>query len=163
MPPCPADPKILFLDEPTIGLDILAKQNIRKFIMDINKARKTTVILTTHDLGDVEQLCSRLMVINQGRIIEDGDLDSIIRRLAPNRNLVIDTSNYKGGFKYKDCETVKYEGGKLHLRFDRAKITVSELIAEVSAKMDINDLQIIEPDIEDAISSLYKNLSGRMN
>lgn len=155
-------PKILFLDEPTIGLDIVAKRNIRKFILDINRVRKTTVILTTHDLGDVEQLCSRLMVINQGRVIEDGGLDSIVSRLAPNHMLIIDTPGYKGGFEYKNCEVVKYENGKLYLKFDRNKLPVSKLIAEAAKNMDIVELSVVEPDIEDAIASLYKDFGRKL-
>ncbi|MFH1369518.1 MAG: ATP-binding cassette domain-containing protein [Elusimicrobiota bacterium] len=151
-------PKILFLDEPTIGLDLVAKHNIRKFILDINRMRKTTVILTTHDLNDVEQLCSRLMVINKGQIIEDGGLDSIVKRLAPNHMLIIESPTYKGGFQCKNCETVKYENGKLHLKFDRTKLPVSKLISEVAKNMDVVELSVVEPDIEDAISNLYRSL-----
>lgn len=152
-------PKILFLDEPTIGLDILAKQSIRKFVLDINRLRKTTVILTTHDLGDVEQLCSRLMVISKGRIMEDGDLDSIVQRLAPQHMLIIEAPGYPGGFTYRDCQTVKYEVGKLYLKFDRAKLPVSELISAAAKRMEIMELSVVEPEIEDVIANLYRDLS----
>jgi ABC-2 type transport system ATP-binding protein len=152
-------PKILFLDEPTIGLDILAKQSIRKFILDINRIRKTTVILTTHDLGDVEELCSRLMVISQGRIMVDGGLDSIVRRLAPQHLLIIEAPNYGGSFQYRDCQAVKYENGKLHLKFDRAKLPVSELISAAAKQMEIKELSVVEPEIEDVIANLYRDLS----
>lgn len=151
-------PKILFLDEPTIGLDIVAKRNIRKFILDMNELRKITVILTTHDLGDVEQLCSRLMVINQGRVIEDGGLDSIVNKLAPSHMLIIDAPAYKGGFQCRHCDVVKFENGKLHLKFDRTKLSVSKLISEAAKQMEIAELRVVEPDIEDAITNLYRNI-----
>lgn len=152
-------PKVLFLDEPTIGLDVLAKQAVRKFILDINAARRTTIILTTHDLSDVEQLCARLMVINQGRIIEDGDLSSIIARLAPHHLLVVDTTEYHNDFSYPHCEVVGFEGDKLSIKFDRSKVSAPELIAEVTKKVKVNDLSVMEPEIEDVIAGLYRRLS----
>ena len=153
-------PKILFLDEPTIGLDVLAKQNVRKFILDINRERKTTIILTTHDLSDVESLCSRLIVINKGKIIEDGNLDSIILKLAPYHLLIVDTDNYNNDLSCRDCEVVKYEANKLFVKFNRDKWSASELITEVSKKVRIKDLSIEEPDIEEVIADFYRNLSG---
>ena len=83
-------PSILFLDEPTIGLDADAKHAIRNFIKEINRKRSVTVILTTHDLDDVEQLCSRLVVVNHGKVVEDGPIDSIIHKLTPHRLLVVE-------------------------------------------------------------------------
>ena len=82
-------PDVLFLDEPTIGLDVDAKHAIRKFIKEINQTRGTTVILTTHDLGDIQELCKRLIIINDGVIIEDGSLDELIARIAPYIQLII--------------------------------------------------------------------------
>ncbi|MGN1340268.1 MAG: ATP-binding cassette domain-containing protein, partial [Oscillospiraceae bacterium] len=81
-------PDVLFLDEPTIGLDVDAKHAIRRFIKEINETRKTTIILTTHDLGDIQELCKRIIIINKGMVIEDGSLDELIDRIAPYRQLV---------------------------------------------------------------------------
>ena len=83
-------PKVLFLDEPTIGLDVSAKYALRKFIKEINKVRKTTVILTTHDLGDIQELCERLIIINHGEMMEDGNLSQIVDRIAPYKTLVVE-------------------------------------------------------------------------
>ena len=83
-------PKVLFLDEPTIGLDVSAKYALRKFIKEINKVRKTTVILTTHDLGDIQELCERLIIINHGKMMEDGNLSQIVDRIAPYKTLVVE-------------------------------------------------------------------------
>ena len=82
-------PEVLFLDEPTIGLDVSAKYALRKFIREINRVRKTTVILTTHDLGDIQELCERIIIINHGKIVEDGNLSQIVDRIAPYRTLVV--------------------------------------------------------------------------
>jgi ABC-2 type transport system ATP-binding protein len=151
-------PNILFLDEPTIGLDVLAKQNVRRFILDINRARKTTIILTTHDLSDVEHLCSRLMVINRGEIIEYGALDSIVRKLAPYHLVIIDTNAYQNDFIFRHCEVVKYEFNKLFIRFDKTKVSAQEVVKEAAKKVEINDLSIKEPDIEEVIADFYKKL-----
>lgn len=83
-------PDVLFLDEPTIGLDVEAKYFVRKFIKEVNQRNKTTIILTTHDLGDIQELCQRVIIINEGRIIEDGSLDALIDKIAPYRLLIID-------------------------------------------------------------------------
>lgn len=82
-------PKVLFLDEPTIGLDVGTKYSLRKFIKEINRLRKTTVILTTHDLGDIQQLCERIIIINSGVMMEDGNLSEIVERIAPYRTLKV--------------------------------------------------------------------------
>ena len=83
-------PGVLFLDEPTIGLDVSAKYALRKFIKEINKTRRTTVILTTHDLGDIQELCERLIIINHGVMMEDGRLSEIVDRIAPYKTLVVE-------------------------------------------------------------------------
>ena len=90
-------PDILFLDEPTIGLDVDAKHAIRKFIRQINETRKTTIILTTHDLGDIQELCKRIIIINKGVVIEDGSLDEIADRIAPYRLLAYILDKLCGG------------------------------------------------------------------
>src|SRR5206468_12468739 len=84
------DPTILYLDEPTIGLDIVSKTRVREFLADVNRERGVTVLLTTHDLDDVEQLCSRLVVIDHGRVVLDSTIDDVKRQYAPHRTLVVD-------------------------------------------------------------------------
>lgn len=148
-------PSILFLDEPTIGLDIEAKHNIRDFILKLNKEKKATVILTTHDLGDVEKLCKRLIVINNGKIVEDGPLEKIVERLAPYRLLVIDCESEPKDFKHPKAELVKKEGCRIWLRFKRKGISAAALISELSMKIPIKDLRVQEPEIEDAIKQIY--------
>lgn len=150
-------PPILFLDEPTIGLDIEAKHSIRKLITEINQKKGTTVILTTHDLDDVEQLCKRLIVINHGKIVEDGPLQSIIDRMAPFRILVVELDCPQPGIDHPRAEVIKQERHKVWLRFEKSKITASELIADLTKVYHIRDLSVKEPDIEELVREIYKN------
>ena len=102
-------PKVLFLDEPTIGLDVSAKYALRKFIKEINKARKTTVILTTHDLGDIRELCERIIIINHGVMMEDGPLSRIADRIAPYKTLVVEYYD-ESAPEHDKCEMVEHSG-----------------------------------------------------
>jgi ABC-2 type transport system ATP-binding protein len=149
------EPAILFLDEPTIGLDIDAKYRIRDMIREINQTRRTTVLLTTHDLDDVEQLCQRLIVINHGRVVEDGPLQELVDRLAPYRVLLVDAEKLPEGLSFPQAEIVRRDTHRLWLKFDRAQITAAELIQQVSSRVTIRDLSIEEPSIEDMVQRLY--------
>ncbi|MFD0673377.1 ATP-binding cassette domain-containing protein [Cohnella sp. GCM10027633] len=150
------EPSVLFLDEPTIGLDADAKHAIRRFILTMNRERKMTVVLTTHDLDDVEQLCSRLLVVNHGKIVEDGPLDAIVGKLAPNRLLVIELSEEVRAPEHAKAKVVKQDGLKVWYQFEKAGITAADLIADLSGKLPIRDLSVQEPDIEDAIREVYR-------
>ncbi|SFT17090.1 ATP-binding cassette domain-containing protein [Paenibacillus sp. BC26] len=154
-------PSVLFLDEPTIGLDVEAKQNIRTFIKEMNMKRGTTIILTTHDLDDVEQLCKRLIVINHGKVVEDGPLSELILRMAPYRLLVLDLSQLPepSALQHPGAELIKQEGLKLTYRFHKSDISASELISGLSAKLSVVDLSVKEPDIEDMIREMYRSSS----
>jgi ABC-2 type transport system ATP-binding protein len=150
------DPKILFLDEPTIGLDVIAKERIRQFIHYINKERGTTILLTTHDLSDVEKLCERVMIIDQGKLLFDGYLSILKEKFGGSRQLLVEFSEY-----YPDCSV---EGAKILSQdnqhaiysFDRKKISASELIRRLSIKYRISDLSVREPEIETTIRRIYE-------
>jgi ABC-2 type transport system ATP-binding protein len=148
-------PDIIFLDEPTIGLDIHAKRNIRKFIKTINEVNRVTVILTTHDLTDVEELCSRLIVIDNGKLIEDGDLWEIVDRIAPHRHLIVETDSDVRSLRSDIYRVVDEKDGKVTFEFSKRSITASALISEISSKIKIIDLKIKEPNIEDVIDNVY--------
>ncbi|MFC5403551.1 ABC transporter ATP-binding protein [Cohnella soli] len=150
------EPSVLFLDEPTIGLDAEAKHAVRQFILTMNRERRMTVVLTTHDLDDVEFLCSRLLVVNHGKLVEDGPLDDIVGKLAPHRLLVIELDREATLPDHDRANLVRQEGLKVWYRFDKSDITASELIADLSAKLPIRDLSVQEPDIEDAIRQVYR-------
>lgn len=154
-------PEILFLDEPTIGLDIEAKYSIRNFIHDINRLNQVTVILTTHDLDDVEQLCSRLIVINHGVIVEDGPLDDLVKKLSPQRLLSVELVSPCNDIFNPHAEVVSNEGLSITYSFHRNEITAAQLISELSSHLPIKDLSVKEPDIETTIRELYKTDYGK--
>lgn len=148
-------PKILFLDEPTIGLDIDAKQAIRDFILEMNRRKKTTVILTSHDLDDVMKLCTRLIVINKGVIVEDGPIDEIVSRMATYRMLILEVAEPVQSVSCDKVEVMKIEGRKIWCKFDHHAHTAAEIIHALGEEMKIVDLSVREPDVEDAISNIY--------
>lgn len=149
------EPDILFLDEPTIGLDIDAKQAVRDFILEMNRRKKTTVILTSHDLDDVMKLCTRLIVINKGVIVEDGPIDEIVSRMATYRMLVLEVAEPVREIACDKVEILKLEGRKIWCKFDHHAYTAAEIIHELGQEMKIVDLSVREPDVEDAISNIY--------
>jgi len=151
------DPPILYLDEPTIGLDVVAKQRIRSFLSEINSNRKTTIILTTHDLLDVEKLCSRMMIIDHGKIIYDGSVDEIKRRYGKKRRLVIDLAGDYENIVIAGAELIRREEHRAWLQFDRDKISASQLISMVTQKYEITDLTIEEPEIETIVAGIYED------
>jgi ABC-2 type transport system ATP-binding protein len=150
------NPTILFLDEPTIGLDVVAKERIRQFITHINQEYGTTVILTTHDLSDVEKLCARVMIIDRGRLLFDGQLDALRERFGGERELVVDLAEDYETVTVDGAQVVAREGKRVSYRFKRNAITASELIGRLSARYQILDLQVREPEIEDTVRRIYE-------
>jgi ABC-2 type transport system ATP-binding protein len=151
------EPAILFLDEPTIGLDVVAKERIRQFLTDINRARGVTVILTTHDLGDIERLCSRVVLIDHGHVIYDGALEALRQRFGQQRTLVVDFDQEVNGIQIENAAVVRREGPRIWLRFDRTVTTAAALIAEVAARYRIRDLTVEEPAIEAIVRGIYEH------
>ena len=154
------DPEILFLDEPTIGLDVVAKHRIRDFLRRINRERGVTVLLTTHDMADVEQLCSRLLIIDHGHVLYDGSLEQIRDRFGTERTLVVDLDESAGAgstpLEVPYAVQVKADGPRRWLRFNRAETTAAGLIAAVAARYRLSDLTIEEPEIEAIIRRIYE-------
>ncbi len=147
-------PKVLFLDEPTIGLDVSSKFALRKFIKEINKIRKTTVILTTHDLGDIQELCERLIIINHGVMMEDGNLSQIVDRIAPYKTLVVEFYD-ESAPELSRCEMTEHEGNVAKYRFLKNDVTAAEIIADLSRIKMIKDVSIEEAGIDDIIKIAY--------
>lgn len=150
------DPEILYLDEPTIGLDVVAKEKIRDFVLEMNRERQLTVILTTHDMQDIERLCERMILIDKGTVIYDGPVEQIKSRFGKQRTLVVDLEEATAEVAVEGAELVKREGGRHWLRFNRDEVSASELIARVSAHWSIRDLTLEEPQIEAIISRIYQ-------
>lgn len=147
-------PSVLFLDEPTIGLDVSAKFALRKFIKEINQVRKTTVILTTHDLGDIEELCERLIIINNGKMMEDGNLSEIVDRIAPYKTLVVEFYDDHAP-EVEHCELISHEENVARYRFMKKEITAADLISDISTVKKIKDVSIEEAGIDDIIRIAY--------
>ncbi len=147
-------PKVLFLDEPTIGLDVESKYSLRRFVRSINEQRNTTVLLTTHDLGDIEQLCRRIIIINKGRLMEDGDLGRIVERIAPYRTLRVEYYD-ESCPTHERCELISHRNNIAEYRFRKSEITAAALISELSGHALIKDLSIEEAGIDDIIRIAY--------
>lgn len=152
------DPEILYLDEPTIGLDVVAKEKIREFIREINRERGVTVILTTHDMQDIEKICERMILIDKGSVLFDGPVMQIKERFGKQRTLVVDLEPNGFGDKLsvEGAEQVKRDGNRFWLRFNRDEVSASQLIARVSEHYSIRDLTVEEPEIEGIISRIYQ-------
>lgn len=155
------DPPVVYLDEPTVGLDIVARERIRTFVADMNRERGTTVILTTHDLADVERLCSRVILIDRGRVLFDGSVQRLKATYAPHRELVVqldpiaDAPRDKSPIAMPGVEQVADDDGRFRFRFDPAVVRAPELISEVARRYPIADLSIVEPELETVVRRLY--------
>ena len=149
------DPKIVYLDEPTIGLDVVAKEAIRTFVGLINRERGTTVILTTHDLADVERLCRRIVLIDRGRLIYDGPIDRIKEQYGTHRTLVVELCGDEPEVIVEGAELESRNGNVARLRFDRSTISADALIRRVADRYCVEDVSIEEPELESIIRRIY--------
>ena len=149
------DPAILYLDEPTIGLDVVSKARVREFLSTINRERGVTIVLTTHDLADVERLCSRLIVIDHGRVIQDGTVASIKDAFGAYRTVVVDLEEAAAPLVVEGATVVEIDGPRQWLRFDRSATTAAAVINAVVAQARVVDLAIEDPDIEDVVTKIY--------
>jgi ABC-2 type transport system ATP-binding protein len=150
------DPALLFLDEPTIGLDVVAKERIRQFIAYINQERGTTVLLTTHDLSDVEKLCKRVMIIDHGHLLYDGNLATLQDRFGGKREVVVDLAEHYDEVTIAGADVVARHDLRVTYQFDRKQLSASDLIGRLSARYRIQDLSVREPEIEATIRRIYE-------
>ncbi|MDU5081730.1 ATP-binding cassette domain-containing protein [Tissierella carlieri] len=148
-------PKILFLDEPTIGLDAISKLAVREFIKKLNKERGVTVILTTHDMDDIETLCNRVIIIGKGKILLDGSLQSLRNTVSKDRRLILDFDEGINGFSIVGATPISQENNRLVIDFNPDIITPADLITTLSTKYKIKDILIENPPIEEIIAKLY--------
>ncbi|HEV6953068.1 MAG TPA: ATP-binding cassette domain-containing protein [Promicromonospora sp.] len=152
-------PGLLVLDEPTIGLDVLSKQRLREFLVAQRREHGTTLLLTTHDMGDVERLCERVLVVDHGRLAFDGTLAGLARTVGARRELVLDLAT--PGPDLTDvpgAEHVRSEsdGLRQRLAFDPQRTTAAWVLAAVAERAEVVDLSIVEPDIEDVVREIYR-------
>ena len=150
------NPEILYLDEPTIGLDVVAKEQVRQFLRQVNAERQVTVILTTHDLNDVEQVCQRLIIIDNGKIIYDGGIDDLKKRYGKTRMLIVDLAQAYSDIQLEGADLTRRDSNRIWLAFDRDTISASEVIAQLTARYEIQDLTISEPEIEEIVRRIYE-------
>ena len=148
-------PSILFLDEPTIGLDAVSKLVFRDFIKRFNRERGVTVILTTHDMDDIEALCTRVMVIGEGRILSDGTLEALRESITPERRLIVDLEEQDAVVTDADATVIRREGHRVHLSFDPRRTPPADLIARIASRHPVRDLFVESPPIEEIVARMY--------
>jgi ABC-2 type transport system ATP-binding protein len=148
------DPEILYLDEPTIGLDVVSKGRLREFLRRVNAERSVTLLLTTHDLQDIEQLCRRVMVIDHGSLVYDGALTGLHAEGAASRTLVVDLVDEAPAVDVPGATVTRVDGPRQWLSFPAGE-SAAPIVAAVAAAYDVADLSINEPDIEDVIRQIY--------
>jgi ABC-2 type transport system ATP-binding protein len=149
-------PALLFLDEPTIGLDVVAKEAIREFLARENRERGTTILLTTHDLSDIERLCPRMILIDHGKVVYDGAVEAIRRSFGSERRLCVDFDGAAPAELPEGVELEERRAERLVLRFRRDRVPAAKLIAFLSERAPIADLVLEEAPIERIVAELYK-------
>jgi len=148
-------PKIVYLDEPTIGLDVAVKERIRNFIKKMNEEEEITVMLTTHDIGDIEDLCDRVVVLDEGRKIYDGELDTLVNRFTSRRLVMELRDGEEFDLEMEGIKEVKREEGSVEVVFDRDEVSASDLMRKILDSYDVLDFRIREPDIESVVKKVY--------
>jgi ABC-2 type transport system ATP-binding protein len=151
------DPEILVLDEPTIGLDVVSKATVREFLARVNAEEGTTILLTTHDLGDIERLCRRVMVIDHGRLAFDGDLDALRSTVSADRTLIVDLAAADEPYTpdIPGIRLVRRDGPRLWLAIP-PEVNAASVVAAVAQSHEVLDIALREPDIEDVVTRLYR-------
>jgi len=155
------EPELLFLDEPTIGLDAVSKLSVRAFIRRLNRERNTTVILTTHDFDDIEAVCDRVLVVAQGKLLCDGTLDSLRRSVSRERRLIVDLADPVSELSAFSAQVLKREGSRFTLGFDPEVVSPAVLISQIAARHAVRDLFVEHPPIEEVVAELYRQIEGR--
>jgi ABC-2 type transport system ATP-binding protein len=150
------EPKILFLDEPTIGLDAVSKIAVRNFIKKINKEKNVTVILTTHDMSDIEALANRIILIGKGQILYDGNLSSIKQKYIAYKKLEILGSDFKKIPLIDGVEVLEKNNSRILLNLDIKKTNVSYILTKYAKTCVIDDVNVYEEDIDDIIAKMYE-------
>ncbi len=152
------NPPVLFLDEPTIGLDVLAKQSVRNFLSEINRTEGTTIILTTHDMNDIEQLCKRLIILEEGKIIFDGETELLKQKFVHEK--VIEVEFYEDDCvmqRIPGVTVVREQGCKKWLTFDSDSSGIGDVIGTIASQYKIKDISVKEPSVESIIRNIYAN------
>ena len=156
-------PQILFLDEPTIGLDVIAKQKLRDFIVEINRTKGVTIMLTTHDMVEMEKLATKIIVIDEGHIVFDGSIQELRNRYGYRRTVCLEFSNKPPEFRMAGTDVQYKDNNVIEVTFDPYLYSVGDIITEVHKKdVAIKDITIQETDIDHVVSNIYTQ-KGREN
>ncbi len=157
------EPPLLFLDEPTVGLDVIAKESVRDFITETNRAGRTTIMLTTHDLADVERLCPRIVLIDRGSVLYDGSVKGLVSRYAPSREVLLWTGSPPAGttdvWRVDAFEGRRRDDGAWAFAMDQ-DIPLHSLLLAVSAETEVRDISVSESGLEDVIRRLHRERQG---
>jgi ABC-2 type transport system ATP-binding protein len=156
------DPKILFLDEPTIGLDVVAKDAVRKFLSRVNRERGTTIILTTHDLQDIEEICPRLIMVDHSRLIFDGETAKLRSALGSARRLMLEFAADPGPLELKTARLTSDDGLRKHYLLDRDDVSLVHVLDEIGDTTDLKDISLEEPNIEEVIRTFYQRRNAEL-
>ena len=162
------NPKVLYLDEPTIGLDLVVKDNIRRAIREINQKYKTTVVLTTHDIEDIEELCNRIIIIDDGKKIYDGSLEHLKEKYGATRKVTMEVKNVTEAMKFDLASvlniskeayqvTADKETSSVEVAFDKNCLNVSDVIAQYMQYTEVKDIQIQETELSEIVKAIYRH------
>ena len=168
------NPKVLYLDEPTIGLDLVVKDKIRQAIRDINQEYKTTVILTTHDIGDIEELCNRIIIIDEGRKIYDGGLQELKDTYGKTRKVTMELKQIKKSKEINWSEklhtsedmyqvVVDEEQNQLTITFQKSEVQISDIISAIMEVTEVKDIQIQETELAEIVKEIYNHQFQKEN
>ncbi len=149
------EPDLLFLDEPTIGLDVLAKRNILRFIKDLNRERRVTVMVTSHDMADLEELAGRIVMLHRGNVAFDGDFDQLRRTFADRRRLLLVTPNGSAP-TLEGAALIQSEDGRHEYTFDASRVKISALLDQAAAQTEILDVETHRLAIDEVVADLYE-------
>ena len=152
------NPKILFLDEPTIGLDAVSKLNVRKFIKDLNKEKGTTIILTTHDVQDLEALTKRIMLIGKGNLLYDGSLNEIKKRYNEKTKLTVEYSFNKKKMKLDNADIIEQSENHAKISFNNKITNLQEVLNNIGNQVNITDVSVESMQVEEVIAKLYEEM-----
>jgi len=153
-------PRILFLDEPTIGLDVVVKQRIRDLILELNQQEDVTIFLTSHDAGDVEILCKRAMVINHGEVIYDGRVSTLKRDYIRTKTVSLKLGEVWQGFDGPGVQVLKHKGYGVKLEVDTAVVPIEEVVGRLLARYAVVDINVDNPPMEAIIARIYEGGEG---
>lgn len=162
------NPKVLYLDEPTIGLDLVVKDNIRAAIKEINEKYQTTVVLTTHDIEDIEELCSRILIIDHGKLIYDGSLEELKERYGTRRKVIVEVQDTAQAAQLpleeylsvsrEDYETqIDAASSTITVSFDKNKLQVSDVIGQMMQHTQVKDIKVQETELADIVKAIYSH------